>query len=43
MVGASISLSKKLFDLGILETTVYKHKSKNLPLEILNVNKDQAY
>ena len=40
---ASISLSKKLFDLGILETTVYKHNSKNLPLEIINGNKDQAY
>ena len=40
---ASISLSKKLFDLGILETTAYKHNSKNLPLEILNDNNNQAY
>mgnify|MGYP002627356681 CR=1 FL=1 len=39
----SISVSKKLFDLGILETTVYKHNSKNLPFEILNGNNVQEY
>lgn len=37
---AFISLSKKLFDLGILETTIYTHNIKNLPSEIINGKKE---
>ena len=40
---ASISLSKKLYNLGLLETTVYRHNAKNLPEKIISGDKKYAY